>query len=26
VPAVVWVVTHRAFLERMRGATRAPSA
>ncbi|MBK6393760.1 MAG: hypothetical protein IPF73_03005 [Betaproteobacteria bacterium] len=26
VPAVVWVVTHRAFLERMRGATRTPSA
>jgi hypothetical protein len=26
VPAVVWVVTHRAFLERMRGATGTPSA
>ena len=26
VPAVVWVVTHRVFLERMRGATRTPSA
>ena len=26
VPAVVWVLTHRVFLDRMRGATGTPSA